>query len=141
MVDKSAILSCTDSERASFLYAIDVTFAHSLINHALPSAIPEAELQNTCKADKEDVYPGIFKVHPAALYHDFYVAIGSHIVSPIEIWKLMRSPQRRVRGELERRQEIERFRSSSQCRQRPIAVTIIVPKSPWEVARPWFPFG
>jgi hypothetical protein len=81
--------------------------------YALPSTIPETEFQNTCKAYKEDFYLGIFKVHPAALYHDFYVAIGSHVVSPIEIWELMRSPQRRVRGDLERRHEIEGFRSSS----------------------------
>jgi hypothetical protein len=97
MADKSAILSYTDSEQAPFLYAIDVTFAHSPINYALPSAIPKTEFRNTCKADKEDVYPGIFKVYSVALYHDFYVAIGNPIVSPIEIWELMRSPRRQVR--------------------------------------------
>lgn len=70
------------------LYAVDVDFDHGIQN------------QDMAGSD-EPIYPSIFKVHPSALWHDLYVALGSGIISAKEIWKLTLPPKRntRKRGE------------------------------------------
>jgi hypothetical protein len=101
MADKDAILSFTTPDTDPFLYAVDATFSHASIAHPTDSSSQTAGSQDvnaTDDSENEESYPGIFKVHPSALYHDLYVAMGSHMVAPVEIWESMRARKRVEKG-------------------------------------------
>lgn len=63
-------MSVADDETASFIWAVDTTFD------------PEIN-------DYPEGYNGMFKVHPSALLHDLYVALGSHVMAPVDLWVLV----------------------------------------------------
>lgn len=76
LADEQAMSSFFDVtwENPPFLWAVDVDFDPKIMTY------PEG-------------YEGMFKVRPYALPHDLYLALGSGVMTPVDIWKVL---QRKV---------------------------------------------
>jgi hypothetical protein len=71
MADDQVISTFTNlNEYRPYLWAVDVDFDPGKRNY------PEG-------------YEGVFKVVPAALLHDLFLAVGSGLMTPVDIWKVL----------------------------------------------------
>jgi len=72
MADEKSLRSIAEPSRKniSYVWAVDVTFD------------PE-------KTTYPDGYKGFFEVRTHALMHDLYVALGSGMMAPVDVWKLL----------------------------------------------------